>query len=74
MTPLPAQQSLRPPRTKSVLLPASLCAPGQGGRGGADRPQGPSSGHSVLVQRKDLKLRDKDTAVKDDVAEALVPQ
>lgn len=50
-------------------LPPSLCAPGQVGRGGTGGPRGLASGHDVLVQRKDLKLRDKDTAVKDDVAE-----
>lgn len=69
MTPLP-KASL----DRACPAPSLSLRSWQGGRGGADGPQGPSSGHNVLVQWKDLKLRDKDTAVKDDVAEPPVPR
>lgn len=55
-------------------LPPSVLLARRRGRVRAE-PQGPSSGgHNVLVQWKDLKLPDKDTAVKDDAAEPRVPR
>lgn len=67
----PSAKLTEPPCPQGPSLSAPLLSPcswpGWAGRGrGA---QGASNGHSVLVQWKDLKLRDKDTAVKDDVAE-----
>lgn len=70
----PSARTPRSPRTESVLLPLSLCRPGQAGREGTGGPQDPGSGHNVLVQWKDLTLRDKDMAVKDEAANPLVPR